>query len=219
MLDLFSKEGILGLLVSIPGLLLAISMHECAHGYAAYLMGDRTAKYSGRLSLNPINHLDPIGALCMLLFRFGWAKPVPINPRNFNNQKRGIIIVSLAGPLTNFVLGFLSCLIFYAINYFAYPLSSFGDFLSMVFLYSTYMNVGFMIFNLIPIPPLDGSKIVMEFLPPRIKYKVYNYERYFGLILIILVYAGTITPVLSVLRSYVLSFYDFCSQAIFALFI
>lgn len=219
MLDLFSKEGLLGLLVSIPGLLLAISMHECAHGYAAYFMGDSTARYSGRLSLNPLNHLDPIGAICMLLFRFGWAKPVPINPRNFSNQKKGIIIVSLAGPLANFVLGFFSCIAFYAINFFAYPLNSFWDFMSMIFLYSTYMNVGFMIFNLIPIPPLDGSKIVMEFLPPRLKYQIYNYERYFGLILIIFVYAGAMTPFLGVLRGYVLSFYDFCAQGIFSVFI
>ena len=82
---LFSREGILALIVSIPGVLLAITMHECAHGYAAYLMGDNTAKYSGRLSLNPLKHLDPIGALCMLFFRFGWAKPVPINPQYFKN--------------------------------------------------------------------------------------------------------------------------------------
>lgn len=218
MTNLFSREGIMALILSIPGLLLAISMHECAHGYAAYLMGDNTAKYSGRLSLNPLNHLDPIGAICMLLFRFGWAKPVPINPRNFNNQRLGIIIVSLAGPMANFVLGFISCIIFYAINIYATG-NTLWEFINMVLLYSIYMNVGFMIFNLIPIPPLDGSKIVMEFLPYNLKYKIYQYERYFGLILIIFVYAGVMTPVLGVLRDYVISFYEFCSMAIFGLFI
>lgn len=218
MTNLFSREGIMALLLSIPGLLLAISMHECAHGYAAYIMGDNTAKYSGRLSLNPLNHLDPIGAICMLLFRFGWAKPVQINPRNFNNQRLGIIIVSLAGPMANFVLGFISCIIFYAINIYATG-NTLWEFINMVLLYSIYMNVGFMIFNLIPIPPLDGSKIVMEFLPYNLKYKIYQYERYFGLILIIFVYAGVMTPVLGVLRDYVIRFYEFCSMAIFGLFI
>ncbi len=218
MTSLFSREGIISLILSIPGLLLAISMHECAHGYAAYLMGDRTAKYSGRLSLNPLNHLDPVGAICMLLFRFGWAKPVPIDSRNFNNQKRGIIIVSLAGPMANFVLGFISCILFYAVSIYA-PDNSIWEFLNMVLLYSVFMNVGFMIFNLIPIPPLDGSKILMEFLPYRLKYQIYRYERYFSLILIIFVYAGVMTPVLGVLRNYVIWFYEFCSQAIFGLFL
>ena len=120
--------------------------------------------------------------------------------------------------MANFVLGFISCIIFYAINIYATG-NTLWEFLNMVLLYSIYMNVGFMIFNLIPIPPLDGSKIVMEFLPYNIKYKIYQYERYFGLILIIFVYAGVMTPVLGVLRDYVISFYEFCSMAIFGLFI
>ena len=219
MLSLFSKEGILGLLISIPGLLLALSMHEFAHGYVAYLMGDSTAKYSGRLSLNPLHHLDPVGAICMLLFRFGWAKPVPINPQNFRNHRKGIVLVSLAGPFANFILGFISCIIYYALVCFAPMENLFVYFISQVFLYSVYMNVGFMIFNLVPIPPLDGSKILMEFLPPRIKYQIYRYERYFGIILIIAVYAGAITPVLGIFRGWVLSLFDFVCQAIFGMFI
>ncbi len=207
MTDLFSKEGILALLVSIPGLLLAISMHECAHGYAAYLMGDRTAKYSGRLSLNPLHHLDLVGTLCMLFFHFGWAKPVPINPNNFKNHRLGIIVVSLAGPFANFLIGLVSALLYLYILLFVRSAAPIWEFFEMVFLYSTYMNVGLMIFNLIPIPPLDGSKILMEFLPYRIKYRVYQYERYFSLILILLVYMGTITPVLSYLQQFVIGFY------------
>ncbi len=219
MLDLFSRQGLISLIISIPGLLLAISMHECAHGYAAYLMGDRTAKYSGRLSLNPLNHLDPIGALCMLLFRFGWAKPVPIDSRYFKNRRAGIVLVSLAGPGANFVLGFVSCVLFYAVNFFAPYGSSFWEFVAMVLLYSVYMNVGFMVFNLIPIPPLDGSKIVMEFLPYKLRYQIYQYERYFGLILLIFVYAGAMSPVLGFFRDYIIMFYDMCAQGIFSLFI
>jgi len=218
MLSLFSREGLLSLLISIPGLLIAISMHECAHGYMAYFMGDSTAKYSGRLSLNPLCHLDIVGTICMLMFRFGWAKPVPVNPYNFRNQKRGIILVSLAGPLANFIIGFISCILYYAIYVFTGFLSPIWSFLGQIFLYSIYMNVGFMIFNLLPIPPLDGSKILMEFLPPRIKYNIYRYERYFSLILILIVYAGAITPILGVLRGFIINFYEMCAGAIFSPF-
>ena len=207
-----------GLILSIPGLLLALSMHEFAHGYAAYLMGDRTAKYDGRLSLNPLRHLDPIGALCMLFFRFGWAKPVPINPYNFKKQRLGIITVSLAGPFANFILGLLSCIIFYLVAFFTEPDSNFGIFILEVLRYSTIMNTGLMIFNLIPIPPLDGSKVLMEFLPPKAKYSVYRYERYFGIILLLVVYLGTLTPILSTLQGYVLSFYEFVSYKLVMLF-
>lgn len=219
MTNLFSREGILALLVSIPGLLLAISMHECAHGYAAYLMGDRTAKYSGRLSLNPLHHLDLVGTLCMLFFHFGWAKPVPINPNNFKRGRLGIIVVSLAGPFANFIIGLLSALIYLYILIFVRSSAPIWDFLQMVFLYSTYMNIGLMIFNLIPIPPLDGSKILMEFLPYRIKYQIYRYERYFGLILILLVYMGTMTPILSALQGVVLEFYQYIANLVFMPFL
>ncbi len=216
---LFSNEGILSLLISIPGLLLAITFHEFAHGYAAYLMGDRTAKFDGRLSLNPMRHLDPIGALCMLIFRFGWAKPVPINPYNFKKQRLGVITVSLAGPFANFILGFLSCLIYYFLAFFGGSESVFVEFLRNIFLYSTLMNTGLMIFNLIPIPPLDGSKVLMEFLPPKAKYSMYRYERYFGIILLLVVYLGTLTPILSTLQGYVLSLYEFLSYKLVMLFI
>ncbi|MBQ4526631.1 MAG: site-2 protease family protein [Clostridia bacterium] len=227
--SLFSREGLISLILSIPGLLLAIVFHEMAHGWAAYLMGDRTAKSMGRLSPNPLHHIDPIGAICMLFFRFGWAKPVPINSANFKKRKLGIIMVSLAGPLANFIIAFF-CILFagilinmtisdpIVINWFFDLLaegavldigklgaSTVVEFFYMVFIYGAILNIGFMVFNLIPIPPLDGSKIVMEFLPLRIKYTIYNYERYFGLILILLVYLGTLTPVLGWLREGVLS--------------
>ena len=225
--NLFSREGLIALIVSIPGLLLAITLHEIAHGYAAYLMGDRTAKNMGRLSLNPLHHLDPVGAICMLFFRFGWAKPVPINSQNFKNRRWGIIAVSLAGPFTNFLIAFISVLIAGILVNVTEPMATewffqflsegaildigkigagtLVEFLYMVCIYSALLNAGFMIFNLIPIPPLDGSKIVMEFLPHKLRYTIYSYERYFGLILILFVYLGTLTPVLSFLREGVLS--------------
>ena len=218
---MFSRAEILSLLISIPGLLLAITFHEFAHGYAAYLMGDRTAKYDGRLSLNPLRHIDPIGALCMLIFRFGWAKSVPINPYNFKNQRLGVITVSLAGPFANFILGFLSCIVCAFMEEFVTVdnINEMWIFLYNVFRASTFMNTGLMIFNLIPIPPLDGSKVLMEFLPPKAKYSMYRYERYFGIILLLVVYLGTLTPILSTLQGYVLSLYEFVSLKLVMLFI
>ena len=216
---MFNQSQILSFIVSIPAVLLAITIHECAHGWAAYLMGDRTAYYSGRLSLNPLHHLDPIGALCMLLFRFGWAKPVPVNSSNFKNHRAGIIAVSLAGPLSNFLLGLICCILLYAVIFLSRGESVLLNFIHTILLQSVYMNVGLMIFNLIPIPPLDGSKILIEFLPYKWQYKMYQYERYFGLILILLVYAGSMTPILGALQSYVLKFYEFISMSILNLFI
>lgn len=216
---MFGKEQLLSFIVSIPALLLAITVHECAHGWAAYYMGDHTARYSGRLSLNPLRHLDPIGALCMLFFHFGWAKPVPINPMYFRNRRAGIVTVSLAGPVSNFILGLISCILLYVFSYFVPMNSMLSSFVLSILLQSVYMNAGLMIFNLIPIPPLDGSKILLEFLPYRLQFKVYQYERYFSLILILLVYAGTITPVLSVFQMYVLRFYEFVSALIVNIFV
>ncbi len=216
---MFNQTQILSFIMSIPAVLLAITVHECAHGWAAYLMGDSTARYSGRLSLNPLRHMDPIGALCMLFFRFGWAKPVPINPSNFKNHRWGIVTVSLAGPLANFVLGLICFVLFRAIQSFLTGPSLLAEFSFIILVQSAFMNVGLMIFNLVPIPPLDGSKILLEFLPYRWQYKIYQYERYFGLILILLVWGGSMTPILSLLQSYVLMFYEFVSSQLITLFI
>ncbi len=193
---------LLGLLLSIPGLMLALSMHEFAHGYAAYKMGDNTAKYSGRLSLNPLSHLDPIGTLCLFLFRFGWAKPVPINPYNFRNRRLGIITVSLAGPLMNFVLALLCNIIINLMVRFAPP-GQITNFLYMVVVYAADLNVGLMCFNLIPIPPLDGSKVLLELLPYRYRDFFYQIERYSSFILMALLFTNVLSPVLGTMRSFV----------------
>lgn len=193
---------LLGLLLSIPGLLLALSLHEFAHGYAAYKMGDNTAKYSGRLSLNPFHHLDPIGTLCLFLFRFGWAKPVPINPYNFRNRKTGIIVVSLAGPFMNFLVALVSALLYAAILTFA-PYSNVTQFLALIVFYSIQLNIGLMCFNLIPVPPLDGSKVLMELLPYRYKNFFYSIERYSSLILMVLLFTNVLSPVLGTMRGFV----------------
>ena len=195
---------LLSLVLSIPGLFLALSFHEFAHGYAAYLMGDNTARYNGRLSLNPMAHLDIVGTLCLLLFHFGWAKPVPINPANFRNHRKGIIVVSLAGPFANFLLA-LVCTILCKFLYGFISTSQIAEFFYMVLLYAQVMNVGLMVFNLIPIPPLDGSKVLMEFLPYRMRYQMYSLERYSGIILLVLVWTRMLTPVLNTMAGWVYS--------------
>ncbi len=204
---------ILSLILSIPGLFLALSFHEFAHGYAAYLMGDNTARYSGRLSLNPLDHLDIWGTLCLLFFRFGWAKPVPINPINFRNQKKGIIVVSLAGPVANFFLALL-CTVLCKVLYRFVGVSEIAEFFYMIFLYAQAMNVGLMVFNLIPIPPLDGSKVLMEFLPPRMRYQMYNIERYSSIILLLLVWSRALYPVLGTLSGWVYALIDLMTSFI-----
>ena len=194
--------NILSLILSIPGLLIALTFHEFAHGYAAYRMGDNTARYSGRLSLNPLDHLDIWGTLCLLFFHFGWANPVPINPANFRDQKKGIIIVSLAGPFANFLLAFVCAVVCKILVRFT-AASEIAVFFYQVFLYAEVMNVGLMVFNLIPIPPLDGSKVLMEFLPPRARYEMYRIERYSGIVLLILVWTRVLTPILGTLSGWV----------------
>ena len=171
--------------------LIALTAHEYCHGYAAYRLGDPTAKSLGRLTLNPMRHLDPIGALCMILFHFGWAKPVPINPRYFKNPKKGFAIVALAGPAINLLLSFLSAgayLLFFAlVKDIAFESDLWFNIVKngLLFLFIFHsLNLGFALFNLIPIPPLDGSRLLSVILPPKQYFGLMRYERYiyFGLL-------------------------------------
>ncbi len=169
--------------------LFTISIHEYAHGQAADWLGDDTARRSGRLSLNPIHHIDPVGALCMLFFRFGWAKPVPINPSLFRNRKRDTILVSLAGPLVN--LGLATILLLGLKVYF--PTNAF--FLDTI-IFSIYVNLGLGFFNLLPLPPLDGSKILMSLLPTKMEFWMYRNQRYLYIFLLIAIMTNAITKVM-----------------------
>ena len=179
------------LILSALATLITLSIHEFSHALAAYKLGDNTAKYMGRLSINPIKHLDPAGALCMIFFRFGWAKPVPIDPRNFKNPKRDFALSALAGPLSNLIFAFFSSFIYLLAYALLKDIYFSNDFLyhiaqnTLDFLYIFHkINVGLAIFNMIPIPPLDGSKILNAVLPPKLYFKVMKYERtiYFVLI-------------------------------------
>lgn len=184
------KEVYMSLLYSLPGLLVAIVFHEFSHGYVAYALGDNTAKEAGRLTLNPIKHIDPVGFIAMLVFRFGWAKPVPINPMNFKNRKRDTLLVSVAGPTANFLIATIIVVVFKA-NFIKNPL------IIEMLLITLWYNIMLGVFNLLPFPPLDGSKIVASLLPNKIEYYFYKYERYFYLILILLIITDMIDKILS----------------------
>ena len=154
----------------IPAALIAIMCHELCHGLMSYLLGDPTPKEQGRLSLNPLKHLDLMGTLCLILFKFGWAKPVQVDPRYYKNPKWGMALVALAGPLANFILAFISGLIYVLILKYA-PYSELIQILLYFVTYLMVINIGLGIFNLIPIPPLDGSKIVGVILPNESYHK------------------------------------------------
>ena len=192
------------LLFTAPVILLAIVCHECAHGWVSYKLGDPTAKNTGRLSLNPLKHLDPLGALCMLFFHIGWANPVPINPWYYKDRKKGIIYVSLAGPITNFVIAFLSLLIEGFLMRFGSDTSTVIWVLCQLCYYSAVVNVGLGLFNLIPIPPLDGSKILGELWNKANRF-YWQYQNYWRWILILCVITGVLSKPLSLLNSAVIS--------------
>ncbi len=191
------------LLVSIPGVLIAITFHEFAHGYAAYKLGDNTAKNEGRLSLNPLDHLEPIGTLMLLFAGFGWGKPVHVNPSNYTRKmpmEKGEAIVSVAGPLTNIVLAFLLALVYGALAKFAnisFLLSTVGNIIQLMLVAAISTNIGLGVFNLIPLPPLDGSKIIMPFLPYNAKQWFRNNEQIFYIIFVVIWVTGIASIIIS----------------------
>lgn len=214
----FSKEAIISLLLFIPTILISLTVHEYCHGYAAYKCGDNTAHWNGRLTLNPLKHLDPVGTIMMLLFGFGYAKPVPINPRNFKHYKRDLCIVSLAGPLSNVFLAILGLLLRYGV-FQVISLQSEEVILSVVFsnlyiMWDTFIisfivaNASLAVFNLLPIPPLDGSRIITSFLPAKLAYYYNKYESYIMLIVLALLYLNILDGVIYWLRGGLLSGLD-----------
>ncbi len=198
---------LLGLLLSAPGVLIAITFHEFAHGYAAYKLGDDTANRQGRLSLNPFAHLDPIGTLMLLVAGFGWGKPVEVDPRNYTRKismEKGEAIVSLAGPLMNFILAIIFTLIYCAIYKFAgiaFMTSTVGMVILMLLSSTISINIGLGVFNLIPLPPLDGSKIIMPFLSYKAKEFFVNNEQIFYIVFVLIWITGIagtiITPAIN----------------------
>ncbi len=204
------------LIIRLIVALIALPIHECAHGYAAYRMGDWTAKRQGRLSLNPLMHLDPIGTIAIILFGFGWARPVPINPLNFDNPKKGMMLSSLAGPLSNIGLALIA-MILYKFSYVPAYMGISGAFLSTVQTFLLYMisiNITLGVFNLLPIPPLDGSRIATYFLPQRIYFKIMQYENIIFFVLLAVLWMGILDGPISFVSNAVTGILDFITRPI-----
>lgn len=193
-----------------------MSIHEVAHGLVSYWMGDPTAKMEGRLSLNPFKHVDWAGLVCLLFFGFGWAKPVPIDSRYYKDAKTGIIWTSFAGPVANFLLSFICVFIYYALYKFApqFMFTSTGDFISSVLSYTGLISTGFGIFNLIPVPPLDGSKVVFSFLPDDKYYKFIEGAPWMNFLFIALIFTGILNMPLGMLRAQMIQFFEMVAKMI-----
>lgn len=178
------------ILASLVIIFLIMPFHEWAHAFVAYKLGDTGIKSRGRLSLNPIEHIDPIGALMILLIGFGWAKPVPIDDRNFKNPKVGMGISALAGPVANLIAALVGGLLLNALVAFtgSFVLEGIGYYIYIFLLYYIMLNIALAVFNLVPIPPLDGSKILFMFLPDKWVYNFYKYENIFFVVILLLVW-------------------------------
>lgn len=194
-------------------LLTALPFHEFAHAWTANKLGDPTAKYQGRLTLNPLKHLDPMGAVLMLVAGFGWAKPVPVNPNYFKNRKAGMAITAMAGPLSNLLLAFVCTIVYKALYYTGFVSAGhLGEMLSSLasaFLLMVSLNVGLGVFNLIPIPPLDGSRILNLVLPERTYFQIMRYERIIMLALFAAIFIGLLDGPLSFVQGHVFRLLDF----------
>ena len=192
----YGTEGIFDLILSVPAVLLAITVHEFGHAFAAYKLGDDTPLRQGRLSLNPFDHIDPLGLAMLLFAHIGWGKPVQIDPRNYNRNisvEKADAIVSFAGPLMNFITAIVFALIYCAIMKFAgavFVMSKIGIIIVSIIIYIITMNIGLGVFNLIPLPPLDGSKIFLPILPHNTKSWFIEHEQTFYFIFLIIWITG-----------------------------
>jgi len=200
----FDFSYLISILMRLIPTFLCITVHELCHGLVAYRLGDTTAKAKGRLTLNPIKHIDPMGFLMMLVFRMGWAKPVPVNMRNFKNPKRGMALTALAGPASNVLLSLLFMFL-YGLAFIPLANSRFGQYVLEMLQITSYLSISLAIFNLLPVPPLDGSKVVLSFLPDGAYIKLMRYERYGMIIMLVLVATGLLSRPLSSAINYVYS--------------
>ena len=178
------------MLYTLPALLITITFHELAHGFVAYKLGDPTAKEAGRLTFNPIKHIDPIGFISLMVLRFGWAKPVPYNPNYFKNQRQGTLLVAIAGPVSNILLALLSLTIMVILDF---QYSVLYVFFEMMFVY----NIMFAVFNSLPIPPLDGSKVLASVLPGSLGTLFWKYEKYGYMVLLLLIFTDVLENILN----------------------
>jgi Zn-dependent protease len=181
------------MLFRIPALLIALTIHEYSHARMAVMLGDPTPRFMGRLTLNPIPHLDPIGLIMLWLAQFGWAKPVEVNPRNFSDPRQGMLYVSLAGPMSNVVLAFVTAVVIAILSIFGLLDDFWRKMLTMLYLYNLYLAV----FNMLPIPPLDGSKVLASLVPSYENNRIYSFlEQYGFMVLMALVILGVVRQII-----------------------
>jgi len=198
--------------MSVIPALICITFHELSHGFVAWKLGDNTAKEQGRLTLNPIKHIDVMGLLMMVIFKFGWAKPVPVNMFNFKNPKTGMAVTALAGPVSNVILAAFLMLVY---GFLYMPLLTMGQagvVILNTILTTIYLSCALAVFNIVPIPPLDGSKILFSLLPSDRYFQLMRFERYGMIILIVLIYFDLLTPFVSRVTQGLYSFLSVIGQ-------
>lgn len=199
-----------GMMIRIIAVTIAFSLHEAAHAFASYLLGDPTARRMGRLTLNPLAHIDPVGLMCLIFFGFGWGKPVPVNAGYYKDAKTGMIWTSFAGPLMNFVLSFV-CIFLYVLLFkisFAFCMTTIGGILIEILAQTAIISAGLGIFNCIPVPPLDGSKILLSFLPDDQYFRSIESSPILGIVFIVLIVSGVLNQPLAMMQSTLIGFFS-----------